>query len=120
MAESVAASERGQVLAVLDQIRFMLWVDPLWVIENMEITEVGWGGGDGGGSVAGLLPNPDTYSPELEAARILVEGSSAGWQTPELFPESGISASMEADRQGRPTVLYYMGPGGVVWEWGSA
>lgn len=122
LAESAKASEKGQVQAVLDHIRFMLWADPLWVIENMEITEVGGAlqDSDGvvGGSLAGRLPNPDTYSPELEAARALLEGSSAGWQTPELIPGSGsISASLETDRQGRPIILQYMGPDGLVWEW---
>ena len=112
LAESAEAPEKEQVLAALDQVRFMLWADPLWVIENMEIRE------GGGSSFAGRIPNPDTFSPALEAARALLEGSTAEWQTPELEPGPGsISANLEADSQGRPKILQYRGPDGVVWDW---
>jgi hypothetical protein len=126
LAESAKASEREQILAVLDHVRFMLWADPLWVIENMEITEAGGllqdAGGVIGSSFAGRLPNPDTYAPELEAARTLSEGSSDTWQTPDLYgPTPGAagatSASLEVDREGRPTLLQFKGPDGLVWDW---
>ena len=126
LAESVKASEKEQVVAVLDHVRFMLWADPLWVIENMEITEAGGllqdAEGVTGSSFGGRLPNPDTYAPELEAARALLEGSYDTWQTPDLYgPTPGaagaISANLEIDRQGRPTILQFKGPDGLVWDW---
>lgn len=121
-AEAGTGSTKEQVRAALDQIRFVLWADPLWVVESMDVTEVATGRQDDegviAGTISGTLPNPDAYWPELQAARRLVESGSDSWQTPLLVPGvPGISASLETDRQGRPVALRYLGPDGRIWEW---